>query len=89
MNVNEKKVYVIKLLMWIWLIDEKINLIAKDLDKKSDDEIDEIIIKLESYYTKQNILDKEFIKNLEKINNQIDESIDSTIDKFSLDNFNF
>lgn len=89
MDINEKKAYLVKLLIWIWLLKEKINFIAKDIDNKKEDEIDEIIIKLESYYTKQNILDKNFLKNIEKINNQIDESIESTIEKFEVDNFNF
>lgn len=89
MTVNEKKAYLVKLLIWIWLIQEKINTIAKDLDNKDENEIDEIIVTLESYYTKQNMLDKAFIKNLDKINNQIDESIESTIEKFEVENFNF
>lgn len=89
MNINEKKIYIIKLLTWIWLLQEKINTIATDLDNKDENEIDEIIIKLEWYYTKQNALDKEFIKKIEKINNQIDESIESTIERFEIDNFNF
>lgn len=89
MELNEKKVYIIKLLMWIWLIEEKINLIAQDLDKKDDNTIDEIIIKLESYYMEQNLIDKEFIKNLDKINNKIDESVENIIENFNTDNFNF
>lgn len=92
MGREEKIEYMIRLLTGIWLIVEKIDNIKNELSKKSDDEIDEIVIKLEQYYKKQNILDKEFIKNLDKINNQIDESIDSTIEKFEveqLQNFNF
>lgn len=89
MPIDEKKRYIIKLLIWIGLIQEKIIAIWNELDIKEENELDEIIMKLESYYLKQDILDKEFIKNLEKINNQIDESIDSTIEKFRVESFSF
>lgn len=89
MPIDEKKRYIIKLLIWIGLIQEKIIAIWNELDAKEENELDEIIMKLEQYYLKQDILDKEFIKNLEKINNQIDESIDSTIEKFRVESFSF
>lgn len=89
MSTEEKIKYLIKLLLWIWLIEEKVKDLEKELFQKNENEIDEIIIKLEQYYQKQNILDKEFIKSLNKISNQIDESIESTIEKTKVENFNF
>jgi len=92
MTKEEKIEYLIKLLIGIWLIEEKIDGIKNELFQKNENQIDEIIIKLEQYYQKQNILDKEFIKKLDKINNQIDESIESIVEKFEvekLQSFNF
>lgn len=82
MMLNEKKAYLVKLLIWIWLIEEKINTIALEVDKKQEWEIDEIIIKLEEYYQKQNLADAHFLQQIEKINNAIDESLEATVEKF-------
>lgn len=89
MTLDEKRVYLVKLLIWIGLVEEKIAGIAWEIDKKSEEEIDEIIIKLEQYYQNQNILDKEFMVKLDKINNSIDETIEKTIEKFEVENFSF
>lgn len=85
MILDEKKAYLVKLLMWIWLVDEKIASIAWEIDKKPQEEIDEIIKQLEAYYQNQDLLDKQFLQNIEKINNNIDESIESTIEKFNVE----
>lgn len=85
MILDEKKAYLVKLLMWIWLVDEKIASIAWEVDKKPQEEIDEIIKQLEAYYQNQDLLDKQFLQNIEKINNNIDESIESTIEKFNVE----
>jgi len=89
MNLNEKKVYIVKLLMWIWIKEEKILFLSKELDKKNEQELNNFIIKLESYYKTENFLNKEFLNALNKINNKIDETIDSTIENFNIDKFNF
>jgi len=90
MNLNEKKVYIVKLLMWIWIKEEKILFISKELDKKNEQELDKFIIELEAYYKKENILNKDFLNALNKINNKIDESIEKTIENFNINNkFNF
>lgn len=90
MNLNEKKVYIVKLLMWIWIKEEKILFLSKEIDKKKENELDKFIIELESYYKKENILNKDFINTLNKINNKIDESIEKTIENFNINNkFNF
>lgn len=89
MNLDQKKQYLVELLVWIWLKKEKLSEVAWDIDKKSEEEINEIIIKLEWYYKKQNTLDKEFIRKLEKFNNKIDEVVESTFEKASLNNIKF
>ncbi len=87
--MEEKITYILKLLIGIWLIQEKITLIQQELLHKNKWEIDEIIWKLEKYYTTQNIIDIEFIKQLDKINNDLDETLEKTIENFTIENFNF
>lgn len=90
MNTDEKKAYIVKLLISIWLIPEKIYQVAIDLDKKEENILDEIIIKLESSYATKKTIDKNYINKLDKINNQIDESIEISVENFHLEkSFNF
>ena len=69
-------------------METKIVYIKKELNQKNEQDIDKFLIKLENYYTNHNILDQEFIRKLEKINNQIDESIESTIEKANINIIN-
>ena len=79
---KDKKIeYVIKYLVWIGLLETKIESLKVELFSKAEKIIDEILQKLWEYYQKQNILDKEFLKKLEKLNNEFDEKLEQTIDK--------
>ncbi len=79
---KDKKIeYVIKYLVWIGLLETKIESLKVELFSKDEKIIDEILQKLWEYYQKQNILDKEFLKKLEKLNNEFDEKLEQTIDK--------
>jgi hypothetical protein len=89
MNRDEKIEYVIKLLIGIKLLTDKISSVRDDLAQKDIQEIDEIIVKLEKYYIKQNLIDTEFMRKLDKINYQIDELVDSAIEKIRIPAFSF
>ncbi len=79
---KDKKIeYVIKYLVWIGLLETKIESLKVELFSKDEKIIDEILQKLWEYYQKQNILDKEFLKKLEKLNTEFDEKLEQTIDK--------
>lgn len=89
MNKEKKIEYTIELLIWLWLIKEKILYIQGELMKKDESDINKMLTKLEKYYTDQNLIDKEFIRKLDRINNQVDESIESTIEKSQMENLIF
>ena len=86
MDKNKKIEYVVKYLIWIWLNQEKIEPLKEELLAKDESFIDDILQKLSNYYEKQNFLDKEYIKKLEKLNNDFDEKIEKTIDEIVADN---
>ena len=86
MDKNKKIEYVVKYLIWIWLNQEKIEPFKEELLAKDESFIDDILQKLSNYYEKQNFLDKEYIKKLEKLNNDFDEKIEKTIYEIVADN---
>ena len=86
MDKNKKIEYVVKYLIWIWLNQEKIEPLKEELLAKDESFIDDILQKLSNYYEKQNFLDKEYIKKLEKLNNDFDEKIEKTIYEIVADN---
>ncbi|MDD2891858.1 MAG: hypothetical protein PHQ95_02730 [Candidatus Gracilibacteria bacterium] len=89
MNKEKKIEYTIELLIGLGLIKEKILYIQGELMKKDESDINKMLTKLEKYYTDQNLIDKEFIRKLDRINNQVDESIESTIEKSQMENLIF
>lgn len=89
LSLDEKKQYLVKLLLWIWLQEESINSIAFEIDKKTNHELDNLITKLEQHYKNQNKIDQNFINKLNQISNKIDETIDNTTEKIQIENFNF
>lgn len=53
-------------MVWIGLLETKIESLKVELFSKDEKIIDEILQKLWEYYQKQNILDKEFFKKIRK-----------------------
>lgn len=81
MEIKDKVDYAIRLIGWIWPYKEKISDIKKELLEKSEKELEEMLIKLESYYTTQEELDRKFIKDMDRLSANLDESLERAVDE--------
>lgn len=87
MERMEKIEYTIRLLLWIGLLDEKISYVENELCQKEEQQIDALITKLERYHTDRHLLDSGFIQKLNKIGNDMNETMEATVERSRLNNF--